>query len=214
MAIFGLSFFDAFLSYFLYPHDDILGIVYARCLSHESVAHTFLADILRSCPPPLLAQWRHLLLLRRPRQALFTFPTTSDMSTSTLQAAASFVAACPQGTSPSHRPDPVHNRSPRTRASPKDIPYSDADVKEQAAALVWLRHTAANILAPDTWASLLSPTLLTNVCILYPIPPAKTGSNPAETDLRRLAKVVSPFMSDVPTSSRRAHGSRAPARVD
>ena len=54
-----------------------------RCLSQESVAHTFLEDILHSCPPPLLAKWRHLLLLRRHRQALFTFPTTSDMSTST-----------------------------------------------------------------------------------------------------------------------------------
>ena len=38
-------------------YDDILGIVLVRRLSKESVAHTFLAEILHSCPPPLLAKW-------------------------------------------------------------------------------------------------------------------------------------------------------------
>ena len=73
--------------------------------------------------------------------------------------------------------------------------------KERAAALVWLRHAVANNIPPNTWSTLLSPSLLANVRTLYPIPPAKSGADPAETDLHRLAKVVSLYMPDVPTSS-------------
>ena len=136
------------------------------------------------------------------------------MSTPTLQAADSFVAACQQGKLPFPSTKPRQQSLLQDVGVAEDIPYSNADVKEQAAALIWLRHAVANVIAPDTWASLLSPTLLTNVCTLYPIPPAETGADPAETDLHRLATVVSLSMPYVPTSSRCAHGSRAPARVD
>ena len=64
-----------------------------------------------------------------------------------------------------------------------------------------VRHAVANNVPPDTWSSLLSPSLLTDVCTLYPIPPEKSGAYPAETDLHRLAKVVSLFMPDVPVAS-------------
>ena len=73
-SIFGLS-FDAFLPYTFYLYDDILGIVLARSLSNESVAPHFPRGISHSCPPPLLASWSHLLLLRRRHQELFAFPT-------------------------------------------------------------------------------------------------------------------------------------------
>ena len=123
------------------------------------------------------------------------------MSTSTPQAAASFVAACQQGKLPFPSTKPRQQSLLKDAGVAEDISLSNADVKERAAALVWVRHAVANNIAPDTWASLLAPTLLANVRTLYPIPPAKTGADPAETDLHRLAKVVSLFMPDVPTSS-------------
>jgi hypothetical protein len=75
---------------------------------------------------------------------------------------------------------------------------SAAEIKELAASLVWLRHAVANNIPPDTWPSLLAPTLLTDVSGLYPIPPAKAGADPAETNLHHLARVVALFMPDVP----------------
>ncbi len=71
---------------------------------------------------------------------------------------------------------------------------SAAEVKERAASLVWLRHAVANNIPPNTWPSLLAPALLTDVRGIYPIPPAKAGADPAETDLHRLARVVPLFM--------------------
>jgi hypothetical protein len=37
---------------------------------------------------------------------------------------------------------------------------SAAEVKERPASLVWLRHTVANNIPPDTWPSLLAPVVL------------------------------------------------------
>ena len=123
------------------------------------------------------------------------------MSTSTPQAAASFVAACQQGKLPFPSTKPRQQSLLKDAGVSEDTSLSTADVKERAAALVWLRHAVANNIPPNTWSTLLSPTLLANVRTLYPIPPAKSGADPAETDLHRLAKVVSLFMPDVPTSS-------------
>jgi hypothetical protein len=47
----------------------------------------------------------------------------------------------------------------------------------------WLHHAVANNIPPDTWPSLLAPAPLTDVRGLYPIPPAKAGADPVETDL-------------------------------
>ena len=121
------------------------------------------------------------------------------MTTLSAQAAASFVAAYNQGKLP------FPSTKPRQQSFLKDAGVieatylSTADIKERAAALVWVRHAVANNIAPDTWSSLLSPSLLADVRTLYPIPPA--GADPAETDLHRLAKVVSLFMPDVPVAS-------------
>jgi hypothetical protein len=75
---------------------------------------------------------------------------------------------------------------------------STSEIEERAASLVWVRHAVANNIPPDTWPSLLVPTLFTDVRGLHPIPPAKAGADPAETDLHRLARVVALFMPDVP----------------
>ena len=123
------------------------------------------------------------------------------MTTPTTQAAASFVAACQQ------EKLPFQSTKPRQQTFLKDAGVlettspSTSDVKERAAALAWVCHAVANNIAPDTWSSLLSPSLLANVRTLYPIPPAKTGADPAETDLHLLAKVVLLFMPDVPVAS-------------
>ncbi len=74
---------------------------------------------------------------------------------------------------------------------------SISEIKEQAASLVWVRHAVANNIPPDTWPSLLAPALLTDVCGLYPIPPAKSCANPVETDPHWRARVVTLFMPDV-----------------
>ncbi len=78
---------------------------------------------------------------------------------------------------------------------------STAEVKERAASLIWVRHAVANGIPPDTWPSLLALALLNDVRGLYPIPPAKSGADPAETDLHHLAQVISLFMPDVLLSS-------------
>ena len=123
------------------------------------------------------------------------------MSTPPSQAAPTFVAACQQGKLPFPSTKARQQTLLKDAGVAEDISLSNADVKERAAALVWLRHAVANNIPPDTWSTLISPTLLANVRTLYPIPPAKSGADPAETDLHRLAKVVSLFMPDVPTSS-------------
>jgi hypothetical protein len=78
------------------------------------------------------------------------------------------------------------------------VSSSTSEIKERATSLVWVRHAVANNIPPDTWPSLLAPTLLTDVRSRYPVPPAKTGADPVETDLHRLARVVALFMPDVP----------------
>ena len=123
------------------------------------------------------------------------------MSTPPPQAALTFVAACQQGKLPFPSTKARQQTLLKDAGVAEDISLSNADVKERAAALVWLRHAVANNIPPDTWSTLISPTLLANVRTLYPIPPAKSGADPAETDLHRPAKVVSLFMPDVPTSS-------------
>ena len=123
------------------------------------------------------------------------------MSTPPSQAASTFVAACQQGKLPFPSTKARQQTLLKDAGVAEDISLSNADVKERAAALVWLRHAVANNIPPDTWSTLISPTLLANVRTLYPIPPAKSGADPAETDLHRLAKVVSLYMPDVPTSS-------------
>ena len=150
------------------------------------------------------------MLLRRHHQTIFAAPVNFDMSTSPSQAAPTFVAACQQGKLPFPSTKARQQTLLKDAGVAEDISLSNADVKERAAALVWLRHAVANNIPPDTWSTLISPTLLANVRTLYPIPPAKSGADPAETDLHRLAKVVSLFMPDVPTSSSSATASGAP----
>jgi hypothetical protein len=77
---------------------------------------------------------------------------------------------------------------------------STAEVKKRTASLVWVCHAVANGIPPETWPSLFAPALLNDVSGLYPIPPAKSGADPAETNLHRLAQVVSLFMLDIPPS--------------
>jgi hypothetical protein len=115
--------------------------------------------------------------------------------------AMNFVALCANANLP------IPSTKARQQALLKDsgtsssVTLSTAEVKERAASLIWVRHAVANGIPPDTWPSLLAPVLLNDVRGLYPIPPAKSGADPAETDLHRLVQVVSLFMPDVPLTS-------------
>jgi hypothetical protein len=69
---------------------------------------------------------------------------------------------------------------------------STTEIKERVASLLWVRHAVANGIPSNTWPLLRAPALLDDVSGLYPIPPAKSGADPGETELHRLAQ-VSPF---------------------
>jgi hypothetical protein len=83
----------------------------------------------------------------------------------------------------------ANKHSSRTLASSRQLPLPLPKLKS---------HAAVKNIPPDTWLSLLTPTLLTDFHCLYPIPPAKASADPAETDLHQLARVVALFMLDAP----------------
>jgi hypothetical protein len=77
------------------------------------------------------------------------------------------------------------------------------DIKERFAALTWIRHAVANginpVTWPDginpvTWPATLSAPLLDVLRSFYPIPPQRPDAPDGETDLHRLAQMVSLFL--------------------
>jgi hypothetical protein len=68
------------------------------------------------------------------------------------------------------------------------------DIKERFAALTWVRHAIANAIDPATWPLTLSAPLLDFLWSLYPIPPQRSDAPAGETDLHRLANMVSLFI--------------------
>jgi hypothetical protein len=68
------------------------------------------------------------------------------------------------------------------------------DIKERFAALTWVRHAVAYAIAPASWPSTLSAPLLDFLRSLYPIPPQRSDAPAGETDLHRLANMVSLFL--------------------
>jgi hypothetical protein len=68
------------------------------------------------------------------------------------------------------------------------------DIKERFAALTWVRHAVANAIDPASWPSTLSALLLDFLRSLYPIPPQRSDAPAGETDLHRLANMVSLFL--------------------
>ncbi len=76
------------------------------------------------------------------------------------------------------------------------------DIKERFAALTWIRHAVANAIDPASWPSTLSAPLLDYLRYLYPIPPQRSDAPAGETDLHRLAYMVSLFIpADLPAAS-------------
>jgi hypothetical protein len=79
------------------------------------------------------------------------------------------------------------------------------DIKERFAALTWVRHAVANAIDPSSWPSTLSAPLLDYLRTLYrvyPIPPPRSDAPAGETDLHRLANMVSLFIpADLPAAS-------------
>ncbi len=76
------------------------------------------------------------------------------------------------------------------------------DIKERFAALTWVRHAVANAIDPASWSSTLSAPLLDFLRSLYPIPPPRSDAPAGETDLHRLANMVSLFIpADLPAAS-------------
>jgi hypothetical protein len=71
-----------------------------------------------------------------------------------------------------------------------------ADLKERFGALTWVRHTVANAIDPLTWPVMLGAPLLAVLRSLYSIPPQRPDAPAGETDLHRLAHMVSLFLPD------------------
>ncbi len=76
------------------------------------------------------------------------------------------------------------------------------DIKERFAALTWVRHAVANAIDPASWPLTLSAPFLDVLQSLYPIPPQRSDAPAGETDLHRLANMVSLFLpADLPAAS-------------
>ncbi len=69
-----------------------------------------------------------------------------------------------------------------------------SDIKERFAALTWVRHAVANAIDPAMWPATLSAPLLDFLQSLYPIQPQRSDAPVGESDLHRLAHMVSLFL--------------------
>jgi hypothetical protein len=84
------------------------------------------------------------------------------------------------------------------------------DIKERFAALTWVRHAVANSIDPASWPTTLSAPLLDYLRSLYPIPPKRSDAPADETDLHRLANMVSLFIpATLPAASTTSASSSA-----
>jgi hypothetical protein len=75
------------------------------------------------------------------------------------------------------------------------------DIKERFASLVRVHRAVANCIDPSTWTALISIPLLTSLCSLYVIPPARLDAAADSSNLHRLAQIVALYMQDVLTAS-------------
>jgi hypothetical protein len=110
--------------------------------------------------------------------------------------ALNFVAVCGNANLPLTGTKATHLKALKDSGVVLGPSQTPTDVKERFGALIWVRHAVANAIDPITWPAMLSAPLLAVLRSLYPIPPPRPNAPAGETDLHRLAHMVSLFLPD------------------
>jgi hypothetical protein len=105
-----------------------------------------------------------------------------------------FVAVCGNANLPLNGTKATYLKAFKESGAAIGPSLTPADLKERFGALTWVRHAVANAIDPVTWPAMLSTPLLDVLRSLYPIPPQRPDAPAGETDLHRLAHMVSLFL--------------------
>ncbi len=108
--------------------------------------------------------------------------------------AVNFVAVCGNANLPLNGTKATFLKALKESGASIGPSLTSADLKERFGALTWVRHAVANSIDPVTWPALLSTPLLDVLRSLYPIPQPRPDASAGETDLHRVAHMVSLFL--------------------
>jgi hypothetical protein len=121
-------------------------------------------------------------------------PVIANNSNTMSTPALNFVAVCGNANLLVNGTKVTYLKALKESGAAKGPSQTQPDIKERFAALTWVRHAVANAVDPATWPATLSAPLLSVLRSLYPIPPQRPDAPDGETDLHRLAHMVSLFL--------------------
>jgi len=121
-------------------------------------------------------------------------PVIADNANTMSTLALNFVAVCGNANLPVNGTKVTYLKALKESGAAIGPSQTLPDIKERFAALTWVRHAVANAVDPVTWPATLSAPLLAVLRSLYPIPPQRPDAPDVETDLHRLAHMVSLFL--------------------
>ncbi len=121
-------------------------------------------------------------------------PVIADNSNTMSTSALNCVAVCANANLPVNGSKATYLKALKESGAAISPSQTLPEIKEQFAALTWVRHAVANTVDSATWPATLSAPLLAFLRSLYPIQPQRPGAPDGETDLHWLAHIVSLFL--------------------